>query len=101
MRKITVENKSHIKELLYDGCILGLKGDSFSSFGGFERWWYDKAQDRCISCCSFWSGGKRRLKKHSLDKAAKILWRNHKSLFVYTQNIPDGKLEEIKRHFEK
>ena len=45
MKRIAVDNKMHIKELLYSDCVLGIRDDSCQSFGGFQLWWYDKEHD--------------------------------------------------------
>ena len=87
MRKIKVSSKDQIKELLYDGFVLGVKDDRFRSFGGFQRWFYDREHSVCRSCATDWTDLKR-TENYSLNKAAKRLWHNHKSLFVYTKSIP-------------
>ena len=99
MKKIEVKNKTEIKELLYAGRILGIKDDLYTSFGGYQRWWYDKYADACYSCKSHGpdgkeithdAEGKEKIDSYSLDKAAKILWRNHKLLFLYDEDMPNG-----------
>lgn len=50
MKKIDVEGKFQIKQLVYSDCVLGTKGNQYSSFGGFQLWWYDKQRDIC-NCC--------------------------------------------------
>ncbi len=40
MKKISVEDKTQIKQLLYYGNVLGIKDDRYRSFGGFQLWWY-------------------------------------------------------------
>lgn len=35
MRKVNVEDKTQIKQLLYTGNVFGLRGDQFRAFGGF------------------------------------------------------------------
>ena len=94
MRKIKVSSKDQIKELLYDGFVLGVKDDRYRSFGGFQRWFYDREHNVCRSCATDWTDLKR-IENYSLNKAAKRLWHNHKSLFVYTKNIPPEKQHKI------
>jgi len=94
MRKITVSSKDQIKELLYDGFVLGIKNDRFRSFGGFQRWFYDRDHNVCRSCDADWTDLKR-VECYSLNKAAKRLWHNHKSLFVYTKNVPPEMQQKI------
>ncbi|MHC4265158.1 MAG: hypothetical protein ACYSUK_04405 [Planctomycetota bacterium] len=92
MQKITVKEKGRIRELLYDGYIIGIKDDKFSA-GGIERWMFDKHTGKCQSCASFWGDRKRKIRTYKLDKAAKILWRHRKSLYIFTK-----KLTEVERY---
>lgn len=98
MKKIDVSDKTHIKQILYSGLALGVKDDSFSSFGGFQLWWYEKASDVCYCCHSSWSDGIKRIGHQSLDKAAKILWHHRKSLFLRSRQImEDHKLHTLEQ----
>ncbi|MHC4095831.1 MAG: hypothetical protein ACYSU3_07205 [Planctomycetota bacterium] len=47
MKKIQVKDKSHIRQLLYTECILGIKDNQYKGFGGFQLWWYDKNLCTC------------------------------------------------------
>ena len=49
MKKIDVEDKTQIKQLLYTGNVFGLRNDQFRSFGGFQLWWYDKQFDVIVA----------------------------------------------------
>ena len=82
MKKIAVEDKFQIKQLLYSACVLGVKDRRYQSFGGFQLWWYDKQRDVCRCCESGWPGVGKKVMYHSLDKAAKILWRHRDCLFL-------------------
>ena len=82
MRKIDVEDKFQIKQLLYCDCVLGIKDHRYRSFGGFQLWWYDKRRDICSCCEAGWFDFTRKIVHHSLDKAAKILWRQRDRLFL-------------------
>jgi len=82
MRQITVNDKLHIKELLYNDCVLGVRTDSCYAFGGFELWWYDREHDVCRCCRSSWSDFRRQIEEHSLDHAASLLWHNRDTLFL-------------------
>jgi len=96
MRQINVADKTHIKQLLYSGLVLGVKDDRYSSFGGFQLWWYDKNRDLCSSCASGWADPRRRIEQFSLDDAAKTLWQNRDWLFVRNRDIVhDPKLKAI------
>ena len=98
MKKIDVSDKTHIKQLLYTGLALGVKNDSFSSFGGFQLWWYEKNCDICYSCHSSWTDGRKMVAHQSLDKAAKVLWHHRKSLFLRNrQIIEDQKLHTLEQ----
>jgi hypothetical protein len=56
MKKISVEDRTQIKQLLYNGVVFGIKDDRYRSFGGFQLWWYDKQLDVCNRCESSWLG---------------------------------------------
>ena len=97
MKEVEVKNKAQIRQLLYAGRIFGIKDDRYHSFGGFERWWYDKQLDICHSCKSHspdgreithGADGKERIESYSLVKAAKVLWRSRSSLFLYGEEGP-------------
>jgi hypothetical protein len=91
MRKINVEDKDQIKQLLYAGGVFGIKGDQYRSFGGFQLWWYDKQLDICSCCESYWSDGRKKVRHCSLNRAAKILWHKRDSLFLRSKHLPDDK----------
>jgi hypothetical protein len=91
MKKLNVEDKAQIKQLLYCKYVLGLKNDLYSSFNGFQLWWYDREHDVCYCCESGWSDVRKKVKQHSLDKAAKILWRNRRSLFMRSRNLAEDR----------
>ena len=101
MKRITVKNRRQIKELLYDGYILSIKDNQYRSFGGFQRWTYDRHRDICHHCESHWTDSKKTVEGCSLDKAAKILWHKRNSLFLYTKNIPEDKKSKIAAFLEK
>jgi len=82
MKRITVNDKWQIKQLLYGDGVLGIRDDSCHAFGGFQLWWYDKRHDVCRCCRSRWSDFRRRVEEHSLDRAAAILWHNRNGLFL-------------------
>ena len=100
MKKISVEDKTQIKQLLYNGIVFGIKDDRYRSFGGFQLWWYDKQLDVCNCCESYWFDGRKRIHRDSLDRAASILWHNRRSLFVRSKNLQDDKRLTAVRHFE-
>ena len=96
MKKIEVRDKTHVKELLYDEFILGIKGDKYCAFGGFQLWWYDKHRGVCDCCEATWSDPRKRVTHHNLDKAAKTLWRHRHELYVRTQHVDeDHKIQSI------
>ena len=82
MKKVSVEDKTQIKRLLYNGNVFGLRGDQFRSFGGFQLWWYDRQLDVCNRCGSHWADARRQIQQCSLNRAASILWHNRRSLFL-------------------
>ena len=97
MRHIDVDNKFQIKQLLYSECVLGIRDHKYNSFGGFQLWWYDKKHDICACCQSGWSNVGKRIKRHSLDNAAKILWRKRSSLFLRGRRLyEDRKLRVLR-----
>jgi hypothetical protein len=87
MRKIEIQNKAQIKQLLYTGNVLGIKDDQYRSFGGFQLWWYDKHLDICDCCESYWSDVRKRVHHYSLNWATRILLHNRHCLFL--RNKPD------------
>jgi len=91
MRHIEVDNKFQIKQLLYSDCVLGVRDHKFNSFSGFQLWWYDKQHDICTCCQSRWSNVGKRIKRLSLDSAAKILWRKRNSLFLRGRRLSDDR----------
>lgn len=91
MRKINVQDKNEIKQLLYAGGVLGVKDDRYRAFGGFQLWWYDKQLDVCSCCESYWSDGRKRIRHCSLDRAAKVLWHKRDSLFLRSKHLPDDR----------
>ncbi|HUT46742.1 MAG TPA: hypothetical protein VMX36_10690 [Sedimentisphaerales bacterium] len=100
MKKISVENKTQIKQLLYYGKVFGIKDDRYRSFGGFQLWWYDKRLNVCNCCESLWADGRKRIQHYSLDRAASILWHNRRSLYVRRKPLPDYKKLKAAGHFE-
>ena len=104
MKKIQVRDKEHIKKLLYDESVLGIKGDQYKGFGGFQLWWYDKGRGVCDCCESRWSDPRKRLSHYKMDKAAKILWRHRNSLYVRIKHVSEDSgiltiehLEDVKQ----
>jgi len=99
MKKISVEDKTQIKQLLYAGNVFGIKGDRFKSFGGFQLWWYDRHLDVCSYCESHWSDGRKRIHQCSLNRAARILWHNRSSLFLRHKHLDEDKRLMSAGHF--
>ncbi|UCD49832.1 MAG: hypothetical protein JSW27_20170 [Phycisphaerales bacterium] len=98
MKRITVNNKTDIKQLLYSDCVLGIPDDACQSFGGFQLWWYDKQHDRCHCCQSRWADLRRRVEQCSLDKAARVLWHKRRALFLRGRRFSeDRKLTTLTR----
>jgi len=100
MKKIKVEGKAQIKQLLYSEFVLGIKGEQYRAFGGFQLWWYDKQRGVCDCCESHWSDPRKKLIHYSLDKAAKILWRHRDCLYIRTKHLSEDKILEILEHLE-
>ena len=98
MHKIEVKDKIQIKQLLYSEMVLGIKGDQYSSFGGFQLWWYDKQHGVCDCGESHWSDSRIKILHYDLDKAAKILWHNRNCLFVRRKHVSDDKKLQILEH---
>ena len=96
MKRINVNNKTQIKQLLYSDGVLGVKDDGCAAFGGFELWWYDKKHDICRCCRSRWSDLKRQVEGHSLERAAGILWHSREALFLRDRHLSqDRKLMRL------
>ncbi len=89
MKRISVEDRNQIKQLLYSGNVIGLRGDQFRSFDGFRLWWYDKQFDVCNRCESHWTDTRTKVRRCSLNRAAAILWHNRRSLFLRHRNLQD------------
>ncbi|MHC4638422.1 MAG: hypothetical protein ACYTBP_05180 [Planctomycetota bacterium] len=100
MRKLEVKSKAEVMELLFAEYLLGIKDDRYSSFGGFQRWRYDRQTNTCKSCESHWGDRSQRIHSYNLKKATKILWRNRRSLYIYTKDIPKDKLSKVQIYFE-
>ena len=100
MRKIGIQNKAQIKQLLYTGNVLGIKDDQYRSFGGFQLWWYDKHLDICDCCESYWSDVRKRVHHYSLNRATRILWHNRHCLFLRNRHLPEDKKLTTIGHFE-
>ena len=93
MKRITVNNKLQIKQLLYADGVLGVRDHSCHAFGGFQLWWFDKRHGICRCCRSQWSDLRRQVEEHSLDQAAAILWHQRSELFLrHRQLSQDRKL---------
>ena len=99
MKHVNFTSNDHIKQLLYSGFHIGIKDDSYKSFGGFQRWWYDKGSDRCFSCESHWADRRKRFKCYTLKKGSKLLWSNRDRLYVYTRGLNEQKIKELERYF--
>ncbi len=100
MKKIEIQNKAQIKQLLYTGNVLGIKNDQYRSFGGFQLWWYDKHLDICDCCESYWSDVRKRVHHYSLNRATRILWHNRHCLFLRNKHLPEDKKLAAIGHFE-
>ncbi len=91
MKKISVDDKTQIKQLLYMGNVFAVRDDQYRSFGGFQLWWYDKPFDVCRCCESYWSDARKHVRNCSLDRAAKILWHSRVSLFVRSKQLHEDR----------
>jgi len=91
MKPIAVNNKTHIKQLLYSDCVLGIADSSCQAFGGFQLWWYDRQHDTCHCCQSRWSDLRKHMEQCSLDKAARILWHKRRALFLRGRHLSEDK----------
>ncbi|MHC4118247.1 MAG: hypothetical protein ACYSWO_12135 [Planctomycetota bacterium] len=91
MKKVKVEDRQQIKQLLYTGSVFGLRGDQFRAFCGFQLWWYDKQLDLCNRCESHWADIRKKVQRCSLDRAASILWHNRRSLFLRHRQLQQDK----------
>ena len=99
MRKISVEDKTQIKQLLYTGNVFGLRGDQFRAFGGFQLWWYEKQLDACNRSESHWVDVRRKVQRCSLIRAASILWHNRQSLFLRHKHLQEDQRLMAVGHF--
>jgi hypothetical protein len=98
MKRITVNRRWDIKQLLYSDCVLGVRDDRCEAFGGFQLWWYDRQHDVCHSCESRWTDLRKRVDRRSLDEAAQILWRHRNALFLRGRQFSqDQKLVTLTR----
>ena len=100
MKPIEVKDKTHIKQLLYAENVLGVKGDEYRSFGGFQLWWYDRHRGVCDCCASTWADGRKRVTHHSLDKAAKVLWHHRHVLHMRTRHADEDRAIQLMEHLE-
>ena len=100
MKKIEVKDKTHIKQLLYADFVLGIKDDQYRGFGGFQLWWFNKERGVCECCESHWSDPRKKIMLYSLDKAAKILWRNRNSLFMRGKHLSEDNRLQTLGHLE-
>ena len=91
MRKVDVSSRTQIKQLLYSDLVLGIKDNRCQCFGGFQLWWYDKRRDVCASCQSQWTSLRRRAEQHTLDDAARVLWRKRRLLFVRARRLSEDR----------
>ena len=91
MKRIAVTDRSHIKQLLYSDCVLGVRDDRCQCFGGFELWWYDKQHDTCHCCRSRWTDLRKRVHQCSLEKAARILWHRRNALFLRGRHFSEDR----------
>ena len=104
MKKIQVRDKEHIKRILYDECVLGVKSEQYKGFGGFQLWWFDKGRGVCDCCESRWSDPRKKVLHYKLDKAAKILWRHRQTLYMRIKHVSEDSgimtlehLEDVKQ----
>jgi len=100
MKKISVNDKTQIKQLLYMGSVFAIRDDQYRSFGGCQLWWYDKPFDVCRSCQSYWSDARKQVRNCSLDRAARILWHNRVALFVRHKQLHEDRRLAIVGHSE-
>ncbi len=91
MKRIIVDNRSDIKQLLYSDCVLGVRDDACQAFGGFQLWWYDKQHDTCHSCRSRWADLRKHVDQCSLEKAARVLWHKRNALFLRGRHLSEDK----------
>lgn len=99
MKKINIEDKFKIKQLLYTGAVLGIKNDRYRSFGGFQLWWYDRPHDVCYCCESYWTDFRKKIRDYSLNTAAKILWRHRNCLFLRRKHLSEVQKLMTTGHF--
>jgi hypothetical protein len=87
MKRIAVNDKWQIKQLLYSENVLGVRDEGCQAFGGFQLWWYNKQHNACHCCQSRWADLRTRISGCSLDQAADALWRHRDMLFVRSRRI--------------
>jgi hypothetical protein len=90
MRQITVSDRTHIKQLLSEDYILGVRDPGYQACG-FELWWYDREHDVCRCRRSRWSDFRQQIEEHSLEHAASLLWRNRTTLFLRHRVMPQDR----------
>ena len=96
MKRIIVNHRVQIKQLLYCDRVLAVRDDACPAFGGFALWWYDKKHGVCRCCRSHWSDQKKQIEAHTLDETAAILWRDRDALFLRDRPLSDDhKLMQI------
>ncbi|HNS22755.1 MAG TPA: hypothetical protein PKH24_19800 [Sedimentisphaerales bacterium] len=96
MKRIVVNHRVQIKQLLYCDRVLAVRDDACPAFGGFALWWYDKKHGVCRCCRSHWADQKKQIEAHTLDEAAAILWRERDALFLRDRRLSDDhKLMQI------
>jgi hypothetical protein len=91
MKRVTINDKRDIKQLLYGDYVLGVQDGTCPSFGGFQLWWYDRQHGLCQTCRARWSDLRKTVERCSLDQAAKILWQNRKALFLRNRHFSEDR----------
>lgn len=82
MRKISIINKTQIKQILQARGVLGVANGKYQEFRVLKLWWHNMEDGVCNCCESHLSDQGREMKHINLNEALKTLWRNRNSLYI-------------------
>ncbi len=90
MRKISIVNKTQIKQILQARGVLGVANGKYQGSRVFQFWWHNMEDGVCNCCESHLSDPERKMKHVNLNEALKTLWRNRSSLYLCGKYRSDG-----------
>ena len=91
MRRISIADKTQIKQILRARGVLGIVNGRQTASGGLQLWWHNVKDGVCNCCESRRAEPPGQIECKSLSEAANTLWRNRSCLYLCGKYKADDK----------